>query len=174
MYRTSSTGMWGAIRDVALSPNLTIILVFVIILIVIGITISHSGLLQVHTNAVEISVADRERNILRQQIEYIKLHHEGLESSIPKPKGYDAWRGKCIVNAVVTEYIEWITLNHLTNVAPYVEIKQDRIISIVHSLTIKDEYHSEEFEEFIRQDVKNCISKLVQIRNIYKRGGKLL
>lgn len=162
--------MWNAIKEVLLSPNVSIILCFVMMIVFIGVILSRSGLMHIHTSAVEIGAADRERNIIRQQIEYVKLHYEGMESIIDKPPDYNPWRGKFIMRAVFLEFVEWITLNHLTTAEAYVEIKQDRIVDLVHSLTIKEEFRNEAFDEFIKRDVKDVISKLVQIRNIYKKG----
>ena len=160
--------MWEAIRDVLLSPNVTIILCFVVFVLLLGVVLSKTGLLKIHTNALEIGAADRERNIIRQQLEWIRLHLEGLESTMPKPPRYDEWRGKYIVSAVFEEYVAWITLNHLNTSTAYIEIKQDRIVSLVHSLTFKEEFRSDEFDEFLRKTTKENIEKLVQIRSVYK------
>lgn len=161
--------MWVAIRDVLLSPNVTLILCFVLLILFVGILMSKTGLMQIHTQAVEIGAADRERNIIRQQTEYIKMHYEAMENTMDKPIDYDPWRGRCIVQAVCSEFVDWITMNHLTTSPTFVEIKQDRVVYIIHSLSVKREFTSPEFDEFIRQDVKECITKLVQIRTAYKK-----
>lgn len=161
--------MWTAIRDVLLSPNVTLILCFICFVLFVGIIMSKTGLMQIHTNAVEIGAADKERNIIRQQTEYIKMHYEGIENTMSKPVGYDPWRGKCIVQAVCSEFVDWITLNHLTTAPAFVEIKQDRVVAIIHSLAEKQEFTSPEFDDFVREDVKQCITKLVQIRNYHKK-----
>ena len=44
-------------------------------------------------------------------------------------------------------------------------------MAIIHGLAEKQEFTNPEFDEFVRQDVKECIGKLVQIRNYYKKGG---
>lgn len=163
--------MWIAIRDVLLSSNVTLILCFICFILLVGIILSKTGLMQIHTSAVEIGAADRERNIIRQQTEYIKMHYEAMENTMDKPAGYDSWRGKCIMQAVCCEFIDWITLNHLTTAPAFVEIKQDRVVAIIHGLAEKQEFTNPEFDEFVRQDVKECIGKLVQIRNYYKKGG---
>lgn len=161
--------MWTAIRDILLSSNVTLILCFICFILLVGIAMSRTGLMQIHTNAVEIGAADRERNIIRQQTEYIRMHYEAMENTMSKPVDYDPWRGKCIVQAICGEFVDWITLNHLTTAPAFVEIKQDRVVSIIHRLSVKEEFTSPEFDNFVRDDVKQCITKLVQIRNYYKK-----
>ena len=160
--------MWQMIRDVLMSPNVTIVLCFLVFVLTIGVILSKTGLLQIHTNAVQIGAADRERNIIRQQVEWIKLHCSGMEASMTKPENYNEWRGKYIAECVYDEYVDWITFNHLSLSDAYIEIKQDRIVNLVNKLTTKPEFHSEEFERELREDVRTCIEKLVQIRTIYK------
>ena len=51
----------------------------------------------------------------------------------------------------------------------YIEIKQNKLVFLVNSLTIKDEYHTEEFNDVVRKETKFIISKLVQIRELYSK-----
>lgn len=160
--------MWETLGWVLTSPNAVNILLFLSFIVILGWLAAKTGLLNIHTNAVTMGAADREREIIRQQTEWVKIHLEGLEKSMPKPEGYNAWRGMYIVETVYDEYVNWITYNHLTTKSSYVDIKQDRIVSLVHRLTDKEEFHSKEFEEFLREDTGNSIAKLVQIREVYK------
>lgn len=160
--------MWESLRDVLISPNVTIVLCFVLCLILIGIAMSKSGLMSIYTSAVQIGTADRERNVLRQQIEWIRMHCQGLETTVPKPDDYDPWRFKYVVSRVSEEYMDWVILNHITSNAAYIEIKQDRVVNLVSSLTTKAEFQTPEFQDYIRKDTKEVIQKLLQIRNIYK------
>lgn len=160
--------MWQFLREVLHSPNATVAFFFILIVIVVAAFLSKSGLLTVKTEKIQLGAADREREILRQQIEWIRLHCEALESEMKKPENYNAWRGKYIVSRVYDEYVDWITFNHLSTSSSYIEIKQDRIVNMVSKLTDDPLFHSDEFEEFLRRDVKNCIEKLIQIRTIYK------
>lgn len=161
--------MWNTIRDVLMSPNATIILVFALFVIVIGLILSKTGLLNIHTKFVQIGAADKERNVIRQQVEWIRLHCESMESQLPRSEGYNPWRGRYIAERVYDEYVDWITFNHLTTERSYVEIKQDKIVNLVHSLVEKDEFRTREFDELLRKDTKEAIEKLVQIRDVYKQ-----
>lgn len=163
--------MEETIQHVVDSPNLTIILVFACFVIIVFIILSKSGFIDIHTKAVSIGAKDNERQILLQQFEWIKLHLEGLENTMPKPSDYDDYRGRYVVERVYDEYVLWITQNHINTSEEYIEIKQGRVVDLVHSLTEKDYFHSSEFDDFLRDDTKQCIKKLVKIRECYKGGA---
>ena len=164
--------MWDAIRDVLMSSNVTYVLPQIIatfiFLILLGVILSKIGLLNIRTESVQIGAVSREREIVRQQIDWIRQHYTGLETIIPKSKGYNEWHGKYVTERVISEWIIWIIYNHFRDTKEYIEIKQDKIVEIVRSNTIREEYHSEEFEQFLRDDTKKCVRKLIQIRNVYK------
>ena len=159
--------MWDTIREIATSPNITIILSFTLVALILGVILSKSGLLNIHTKVVQIGAADTEREVIRQQIQWIRLHCDGMEGQLAKPDGYNEWRGRYIVERVFDEYVEWITFNHLSTDSAYIEIKQDRIVNLVGSLTEKQEFKDAGFEDFLKKDTKLAIEKLVQIRRVY-------
>lgn len=160
--------MWQTIREISMSPNITIILSFGMAVVLIAVILSKTGLLNIHTKNVQIGAADVEREVIRQQVQWIRLHCEGLESKLERPPDYNQWRGKYIAERVFDEYVEWITFNHLSTDSAYVEIKQDKIVSLVGSLVEKEEFRTQEFEEMLKKDTKEAIGKLVQIRKVYK------
>ena len=67
------------------------------------------------------------------------------------------------------EILTWITYNHITTNDSYVEIKQNKLIFLITSLTVKKDYQTEEFNDIIRKETKFIISKLVQIRELYTK-----
>lgn len=160
--------MWEAIRDVTLSSNAIIVIGFLIFILLIGVALSKTGLLSIHTEAVSVGAADRERNIMRQQIEWARMHFEAMEHSMKKPDNYDTWRGRFIAERVFDEYVEWITFNHFSKSPAYIEIKQDKIVALVRGMTVHDFFHTEEFENFLREDTRRCILQLIKIREVYK------
>ena len=160
--------MWDAIRDVLTSTNATMILLFLMSVILIGVALFKTGLLNVHTKNVQIGASDKERSIIRNQIEWVKLHCEGLEGTIEKPENYNTWRGRYVAERVYDKYVDWITFNHISTSPTYIEVKQDQIVSLVNSLTDNPCFKTEEFERMLRQDTKDTIIKLVQIREVYE------
>ena len=159
--------MWEAIEHVLLSPNVTVILLFFAFVVIIVVGLSKTGILNIHTQNIQIGAADKERDIIRQQIEWIRLHCEGAEATLEKPEGYNEWLGKYIAERVYDEYVDWIIFNHINASSAYIEIKQDKIINIIHKFAIKDEFRSPEFDEKLKEDIKFTIEKLIQIRKMY-------
>ncbi len=160
--------MWEAIRDITLSSNAIIVIGFLVFILILGVALSKTGLLSIHTEAVSVGAADRERNIMRQQLEWARMHFQDMEQTMDKPSLYNEWRGKYIAERVFDEYVEWIAFNHFSKSPAYIEIKQDKIIALVRSLTILDYFHSEEFENYMREDTKRSILQLIKIREVYK------
>lgn len=159
--------MWEAISNVLNGENVFPVLFFLIFLILIFLLLIKTGVLSIRTNVIRIGSNEHERTIIRQQIEWTKLYCKGLEAKIPHPEGYNKWRGLYISERIFDEIVTWITFNHISLNEDYVEIKQTRIINLVNSLTEKDEFRTEEFQEQIRREMKFVINKLIQIRKLY-------
>lgn len=163
--------MWQAITDILTSQNAipTILICFFIILL--GVVLVRNGLLSIKTKYVQFGVVVREdeREIIRRQMEWIKIHLDGLEGTLPQDENYDVYRGKFILEKVFDEYMEWITFNSMSMDSEYVASKQDIIVSLVWSLTDKKEFRTKKFKEFLEEDTKNSIGKLIQIRHIYQK-----
>lgn len=156
------------IGDVLTSPNAIAILVFLGVCLIGGLVLIKSGMLQVHTTAVRVGAADTERNIIRQQMNYVLLHLTALENNLKKPEGYNEYLGKYIIEKVYDEYMDWITFNHLSKSPAYIEVKQLRIIDLIGQYTVKEEFKTDEFIEMMKKDTKQTILALIQIREIYK------
>ena len=159
--------MWETIEQVLISGNAWVVLILFIFLGFILLLLSRNGLLQIDTGNIQIGAATGEREIIRQQVEWTRLHYEGLENSMAKPEGYDHWRGRYIAERLIDEVVDWIVYNHINNSRQYIEIKQDKIINILRKYTVKEEFTSEEFENSMRKDTENCIKKLIQIRELH-------
>ena len=161
--------MWDTIEHIFTSQSAGAAFLFLGFLAVIVIILSKAGLLQVHTDNVQIGAATGEREIIRQQVEWTRLHYEGLENSMAKPEGYDRWRGKYVAERLIDEVVDWIVYNHINASKAYLEVKQDKIINILRKYVVKEEFLTEEFEESMREDTAMCINKLVQIRELYQK-----
>ena len=161
--------MYETVEHVLVSSNAAIVLIFLAFIAVIAVILAKKGILNIHTSAVQLGAADQERDIIRQQLEWTRVDLEGVESSMPKPEGYNQWLGKYVVEAVYDEYVDWITFNHINASPAYVEIKQDKLVSLIRKLVSRDEFRTPEFEDMIREDTRQCIEKLIQIRKVYKK-----
>lgn len=160
--------MWEVIEHLLNGSNAIAILLFMVFVVIVLAILSKKGLISINTSTIQIGAADRERDIIRQQVEWIHMHVQGFENSLDKVEGYNEWLGRYIAEKVYDEYVSMITFNHISASPAYVDIKADKLISIVHKYASKDEYKSEEFDETIRRDTRDCIEKLIQIRKVYK------
>lgn len=161
--------MWETIGEVFTSENALIVVAFLIFMTIMAFAMIKMGVINVHTDTVSIGAtyADKERRVIRMQMEWIMRHLESLEKNIDKPEGYNDWRGRCVIEALYDEYVDRITQNHITNSTEYIQIVQSNVLAIVDSLTVLPEYKTDEFKAMLKEDTKTCINALIQIRKIY-------
>ena len=160
--------MWETIKAVLTSPNALIVLIFLMFFALIGLVLIKSGWLNIHTESVKIGAADNERNIIRQQQDYVLLHLKAALNNIPKPEGYDENLGKLVIMAVYIEYVSWIAFNHLNKSEKYISVKQNKLVELIGQYTYKDEFRTDDFIEYIKRDTKDTILELIKIREIYQ------
>lgn len=160
--------MWEAIAQILNSSNGSTVVVVFLICILIAFVLVKGGFLSVHTNAIRLGAIDNERNIIQLQQDYVKQHLKAEEKKLQKPQGYDKKLGQIIVQACYIEYCDWIAHNHFTMHEDYISLKQQQLIDVVSEWTEKEEFKSEEFIEFIKNDTKATIVQLINMREIYK------
>lgn len=161
--------MWDFIKAVSTSVYIIPVLIFTLIVLLTVILLIKKGLISVNTKAVRVGTSESERAIIRQQIEWVHLHCDSLEKSLPHPQNYDIWRGKYILERMYDEIVDWITFNHICTSEGYISIKQERIWATIQSLVRKEEFSSPEFKEFIYNDTEYVIRRLVHIRQVYNQ-----
>lgn len=161
--------MWDFIKAVSTSVYIIPVLIFTLIVLLTVILLIKKGLISVNTKAVRVGTSESERAIIRQQIEWVHLHCDSLEKSLPHPQNYDIWRGKYILERMYDEIVDWITFNHICTSEGYISIKQERIWATIQSLVRKEEFSSPEFKEFIYKDTEYIIRRLVHIRQVYNQ-----
>lgn len=160
--------MWESISNVLTSTNAVAVLTFLCVCIIGGVVLVKTNLLQIHTDSIRLGAMDTERNIIRQQQDYVRLHLKSIENDLEKPEGYNEWLGRFIVMRVYAEYVEWISFNHLSKSEAYIKVKQNKLVDLINQYTYKEEFKTEDFIEFIRKDTRQMILDLIQIREVYK------
>lgn len=161
--------MWDFIKAVSTSVYIIPVLIFTLIVLLTVILLIKKGLISVNTKAVKVGTSESERAIIRQQIEWVHLHCDSLEKSLPHPQNYDIWRGRYILERMYDEIVDWITFNHISTSEGYISIKQERIWATIQSLVRKNEFSTPEFKEFIYNDTEYIIRRLVHIRQVYNQ-----
>ena len=166
--------MWEAIKEILTSSNavgvLLILGFLVIVLITIAVVLIKGNYFQVHTQTVSIGYAERERNIIRQQQDYVWQHLQEAEANLPKDEDYDEQLGLIIIQTVYIEYTKWIAFNHLTRSDAYIHVKQSALVAIVNKLTTNERYKGEDFKQYIRDDTRDTILELLKIREAFKNN----
>lgn len=81
--------MWDAISEVLTSSNAIIVLIFLFVIILVAVALIKCGYVNFDSESLKINYGERERNIIKQQQDYVWLHLQETEANLPKPKGYD-------------------------------------------------------------------------------------
>ena len=161
--------MWDAISSVLNGSNSVFVMLFIMILVMWFSIMAKNGSFRVRIKGLKIGSEELERKIIRQQSDWVKLYLDGMEARLPHPEGYDTWRSKYILERIYDEILTWITYNHISTDDIYIGIKQNRVINLVNSLTIKKEYQTDEFRKVIKDEMAFVITKLVEIRKLYSK-----
>lgn len=166
--------MWESISSILTSSNavgVLLILGFILIaLIIVAVVLVKGNYFQVHTQTVSLGYQEKERNIIRQQQDYVWNHLQEAEANLPKDDSYNEQLGLIIIQTVYIEYTKWIAFNHLTKSDAYIKIKQNALVAIVNKLTVNERYKGEDFKQYIRDDTKETIQELIRIREVFKNN----
>ena len=160
--------MWEAIKDILTSSNAVSVILFLILCIIVAFVLIKTNLLQIHTESVKIGARDTERNIIRQQTDYVWQHLQEAEANLPKDPDYNEQLGKIIIMTIYIEYVNWITFNHLTRSDAYIHVKQNALVALVNKLTVNERYKGDDFKQYVRDDTKQTINELLRIREAFK------
>lgn len=161
--------MWEAIKAAIESPNLYMIIITFIIIIIIGIILVKTNVLTINTKHVKLGAEDKERDIIRQQVDFAHHYCEALLPRVHELSSEsDDWHSKYILERAYDEVVDWITFNHISNGNAYVHVKQRGIRSLVLSLVTLDAYKSDTFLKELDTWVADLINELINIREVYK------
>ena len=164
--------MWEAIKDILTSSNavgVLLILVFLtIVLIIVAVVLIKGNYFQIRTQAVSVGYQDKERNIIRQQLNHVWLHLQDIEANLPKDEDYNEHLGQEIILKMYKVYTDWISFNHISRSKSYIPIKQKEMVAVVNALTVNEKYKTEEFKEWLNEDIKETIYALIDIRETFK------
>lgn len=160
--------MWETIGKILTSSNALIVLMFLLVIVFVAVILIKNGYINFDNESLRIGYADRERNIIKQQQDYVWLHLQDMEANLDKPSDYDKNLGQMIIMAMYIEYVSWISFNHLTKSDAYISVKQNRLVALVNRYTVKEQFKADNFIEDIRKDTKETIYELIKIREVYK------
>ena len=161
--------MWEAIAKILTNSNALLVLIFFSGFIVVLIVLAKIGLVQINTESFQMGADTRERDIIRQQIEWSHSFVMGLKAHIIADESkYNGYKTRYVLECVYDEVINWITFNHINLDSDYISIKQEKMRAMVHSMELKPEFCTKEFDRKIDKWTEEIIRKLVTIREVYK------
>lgn len=164
--------MWEAIEGVFTSGNgpVTGLLILIIIaLIALTVRFGHLRIRSEHV-AIGTDAQEKERNIIRNQSEWLEDAVYAYENQIPGQgtKGYNAFRGKYILEICYKEMLKWVLYNHIEESSHYVEIKQKKLWNIILQNVVNEEIRADDFKDIVYDGVRDIIHNLIKIRKTYK------
>lgn len=162
--------MWESISSVLNGNNGILVIIAVVVIILVLIYLSKNGGFALHTSFLSLGGADRERDVIRHQIE--SAHAEVLLAmdSLNIP---DDWHTKYIFERVYDKVVEWVIFNHISTTPLYIESKFMAVYNLCTSLGMV-ELRENENKEKLHNWVRELVHKLVDIRKYYsdaKKGG---
>lgn len=159
---------WNAISDILTSTNGLIFGILFVLLVIVLIIAVKKGYLKFSGKGINIgNDSEKERNVIRQQVEWVHIFLDSFAQDYMEMDGVDEWRLKYIVEKVFSEIVDWITFNHITDRGNYIKIKQDKIWYLIKSLTSNKYFKSGEFRNKSNAMVETVVSQLVKIREFY-------
>ena len=157
------------LANVLTSTNAIPVMIFVIGTIIIVCVLGKHGYLNIHTDKISIGASEKERFIIRQQIEYSETACMSFLQRMPKIDNFNEYIGKYIVERIYDEFVKMISFNHITDSEAYIQIKQALIWNIITTITKDPYYKSDEFKDMVFLNVKEAIEQLVKIRKHYSK-----
>lgn len=163
--------MWEAIGQIFTSGNgvsIAIVLVLITALIIIG---ARHGYIKIKTSKFAIVGETRgnERLVMQKQLSWLYDAVFAFEHKIPKPEGYNEFRGRYILSILYIDIIDWVLNNHIEESQRYIKIKQSEIWNKTQTLVGKDELKTQKFKNAVDEYVKYIIHNLVLIRKEYEK-----
>ena len=162
--------MWQAISEVLTSGNALGILVFLALGIALFVILVRSGILAIKTKHIRIGQVEREREIIRRQVETAHDFIMSIEGKINADTNqYDRYFAKYVLERVYDKVIEWIMFNNIRNSPMYVQDKQETICNLIYTFPIGEAFKTPEFKKRIHNWVSELIVRIVQTREIYNK-----
>lgn len=160
--------MWETIKEIATSDNSIVLFVFILTVLIVICVLAKNNYLKIDTQTVKIGGDEKERAIIRQQIEWSNQFINGLYGDILErfPES-DKLLTRYILELVYDEVITWISFNHITKSDMYIMVKQEKICSTISSIDFDKKIWNDEFKEMMNEWTKTIIYRLVDIRMYY-------
>lgn len=164
--------MWETISKVLTSNNIIPIGVILILVICTMAILAKMGIVSFHGKGVSVGNGDKERNIIRHQIDFVESTCADFYTRVEKKGSFEEWRARFILERVYDVLVRIISYNHIQIEDTYIELRQSEIWkTLLDYVKPEDDpyYTSREFKDIVYGEVRNIITKLVHIREFYSK-----
>ena len=162
--------MWKAISEILTSGNALHVLIFLSIIIAIFVVLVKNGVIAIRTKHLRIGQAEREREIIRRQVETAHDFIMSIEGKICSDTNQcNRYFTKYVLERVYDKVIEWVMFNNISNSPMYVQDKQETICNLIYTFPIGDAFKTPEFKKRMQNWTSELITRLVQTREIYSK-----
>lgn len=151
------------------SNNLIQISVILVAIILLLSFLSKKGIFSFNAYGLKVGTADKEREIMRRQLEYTANAIQEFLEFIPKCENYNAYRAKYAAEKVFDEVVTWISFNHIRTDDFYVSCKQTIVWNILQGIGQNDIYKTDTFKKSCNEITERIIKQLVEIREYYSK-----
>ena len=165
--------MWKAISEVLTSGNALQVLIFLAVVTVLFVILVKTGMLAIKTKHLRIGQAEREREIIRRQVEAAHDFIISIEGKLDVDiNPCDKYFTKYILERVYDKVIEWVMFNNISNSTMYIQDKQETICNLIYMFPIGEAFKTPEFKKRMQNWTAELITRLIQIREIYSKEDK--
>lgn len=159
-----------AFSNVLTSANLVPLLIGIGVVLLVLTILVKKGYVSLDYKGVKVGIAENERKIMRQQMEYCSHICTTFIDQQNLPPDCDTYRIMWVNELLFDEMNKWICYNHISDDKFYIENKQEIIWAIIVANTEKDFFHSDELKKLVFDEVDRIIKHLVEIRKFYSRN----
>ena len=162
--------MWKAISEVLTSGNSLQVLIFLSVILLVFVVLVKNGIVAIKTKHFRIGQAEKEREIIRRQVETAHDFIMSIEGKIEiEANQCNKYFTKYVLERVYDKVIEWVIFNNISNSSMYVQDKQESICNMVYMFPIGDTFKTPEFKKRMQNWTSELIARLVQTREIYSK-----
>jgi hypothetical protein len=144
-----------------------VVAVLIFALVFMIIKAAKKGLFSFNKGGISIGIADREREVLKTQLDKAESAIAGFYNKC----GYSRtdYRKLYIMSEVEDLLYKAIAVNHINTSPTYISLKQDAVWSVICTYT--ETNPSEELHQQVNEALEKLIRELVEIR-VFITGGK--
>ena len=142
--------MWEAVSQVLNGHNGIFVLISVVVVLLVLVYLSRKGGFSLHTSFLSLGTANKERDIIRHQIE---ASHAAVLMAMEELNITDNWHIKYVFERVYDKVVEWVIFNHMSMSPLYIESKFMAVYNLCSSLgmvEIRESANKDKLKEWVR------------------------